>query len=140
MVQGASKCLLDLGWNLIDDDQSPITSNEVSLIDIEDGLESIRRVWWEYWALEIMMAVVTRIRWLMAHNASTMLYGAIPIRSGQCHNLRCYICRFMNESSLVLSYYLCKFTPLKTFDRTKSHRVQTREVDVMATDASSSSN
>ena len=70
-------CLLDLGWNLIDDDQSPITSNEVSLIDIED----------EYWALEIMMAVVTRIRWLMAHNASTMLYGAIPIRSGQCRNV-----------------------------------------------------
>ena len=62
MMQRASTCLLDLRWNLLDDDQSAITSNEVSLIDIEDGLESIRRVWWECWALEIMMAVVTGTR------------------------------------------------------------------------------
>ena len=62
MVQRASKCLLDLRWNLIDADHSAIASNEVSLIDVEDGLESIRRVWWECWALEIKLAVVTGIR------------------------------------------------------------------------------
>lgn len=42
MVQRASECLFNLGWNLIDANQSAIASNAVSLIDVEDDLESIR--------------------------------------------------------------------------------------------------
>jgi hypothetical protein len=58
MLQNASKCLLDLKWHLIDAGASNVTTETMP----EDEFEPIRRIWWESWSLEIMMAAVTGVR------------------------------------------------------------------------------
>ena len=58
MLQRASQCLLDLECHLIDA-AIPISTSETST---DEELEPLRRVWWECWSLEIIMAAVTGIR------------------------------------------------------------------------------
>lgn len=58
LLQTVSRHLLDLEWHLIDADCGTPTLTE-------DELESIRRVWWECWALETKLSIVTGIRDLM---------------------------------------------------------------------------
>lgn len=55
ILQTAAQHLIDLNWHLID-------ANSATLTTSEDESEPIRRVWWECWSLEIMMAAQTGIR------------------------------------------------------------------------------